>query len=149
MILLLRACFKVSVTQQFLHGASTPQYIIALQQVLKMSNTFLNINVPQLKYVLCNLKRIYELMLALVCSTVCFVSSRLCGLSQQQTLYLRNLWKNLSGMRSGDWGDQRTCPTMRSPKNSCSKAVVSAVWAITPWCWNHRSLTVFSNTVMN
>jgi hypothetical protein len=68
-----------------------------------MSNTFLKTNVPKLKYVLCNLKRIYELILALVCSTVCFVSSRLCGLFKQQTLYLRNPSKmNLGGIRSGD-----------------------------------------------
>jgi hypothetical protein len=33
---------------------------------------------------------------------------------------------------SGDRGGQRPLTTMRSPKNSCSKAVVFAMWAVAP-----------------
>jgi hypothetical protein len=51
----------------------------------------------------------------------------------EQTLSLSNHHrKTLGRVKSGDQDDQKPCLTMQSPQNFLSKAVVFAVWAVTP-----------------
>jgi hypothetical protein len=77
-----------------------------LQQMLSTCPTFLKTGIHQL--------RVPASVLATVCSVLCFISSKLCGLFDY-TSSLRNLHIKIWWGKVGDSGGQRPHPTICSP----------------------------------